>query len=676
VPNNPSNAGISPIRRNRWQLGWLLAYFTFLSGPVLAQSPKLDVLRFELQQSHSDTSRVLLLCQMSENYWVLRTDSAAVYAEQAIALARRTGYRAGEGQALNRLGSALRESNLARALELFQQSLHIANELHDDALRAQNLRTIGILYVYLRDRRQSLNYYFQALRLDRKLHNKKRIVLELSNIGLAYDVFNELDSAAYYQRQALALAQQLRTPTNYIYYGLGNEARKRGRSTEAEGYYRRSLDEALTLGHLRCVNFACVGLAQLFQQRGQLDSSTYYARWGCVAARTNGFLRGVLNASQVLTQNFRQRGPADSTLRYQTLLLAMKDTLFGQEKVMRLLDVNFKERQQQEAAEAARTALKARYRTYGLLAGLALVLAGALLLGRHNRRQRLANVTLARANNALAQSLDDLQTLQQQLVQQEKMAFLGELTAGIAHELQNPLSFVKNFADVSVGLVEEMNSSAAGDPTADAQPALKGEILAGLKDNLHEISRHGQRATAIIKGMLEHARAGTAERQLTDLNALAAEALRLSCQSFYNKEKDFAVELVTDFEAAIPPASIAAQDVSRVIINLCNNALYALRQHCVQEAQRAGADFRPVLTLRTRRRPGTVELEVNDNGPGIPERVRARLFQPFFTTKPVSEGTGLGLSMSRDIIVNGHGGILCVESEEGKGTTFRISLPV
>ena len=315
----------------------------------------------------------------------------------------------------------------------------------------------------------------------------------------------------------------------------------------------------------------------------------------------------------------------------------------------------------------------ARYRTYGLLAGLALVVAGALLLGRHNRRQRLANVTLARANNALAQSLDDLQTLQQQLVQQEKMAFLGELTAGIAHELQNPLSFVKNFADVSVGLVEEMNSPAAGDPTVDAQPALKGEILAGLKDNLHEISRHGQRATAIIKGMLEHARTGTAERQLTDLNALAAEGLRLAYQSFHNKKKEFSAELITDFDTNLPPVSVAAQDVSRVVINLCNNALYAMHQF---QSRQANPHYQPALTLRTRRRPGQVEVEVTDNGPGIPERVRARLFQPFFTTKPVSEGTGLGLSMSRDIIVNGHGGTLRVESEEGKGTTFRISLPV
>lgn len=243
-----------------------------------AQNPKLDVLRFELQQAPTDSARVLLLCQMSENYWVLRTDSAAVYAEKALALARRIGYRAGEGQALNRLGSALRESNLARALELFQQSLRIANELHDDALRAQNLRTIGILYVYLRDRRQSLSYYFQALRLDEKMRDKKRIVLELSNIGLAYDVFNDVDSADFYQQKALVLAQALRTPTNYIYYGLGNEARKRGQTAAAERYYRQSLAESLTLGHLRCVNFACVGLAQLCQQRGQLDSSTYYAR--------------------------------------------------------------------------------------------------------------------------------------------------------------------------------------------------------------------------------------------------------------------------------------------------------------------------------------------------------------------------------------------------------------
>ena len=205
--------------RRRWALCLLLAAPCLVAeaAPVVPPAVSrvvLDSLRQLLRLPQTDYDRVLLLCQVSDQLWTQRTDSAAVYAQRALALARRVGYRHGEGEALNRLGAALRESNLARSLELFQQSLHIARATRDQALTAQNLRSIGIIYVYLRDRRQGLSYYFQALKIGQQLRDERRVVIELSNIGLAYDVFGQLDSAQLYQARALALAHRLHTPTN------------------------------------------------------------------------------------------------------------------------------------------------------------------------------------------------------------------------------------------------------------------------------------------------------------------------------------------------------------------------------------------------------------------------------------------------------------------------------
>ena len=635
------------------------------TGPGPHAQYAVDSLRALLVRPQPDSSRVLLLCQLSDQLWTQRTDSAAVYAMQALALARRTGYRRGEGEALNRLGAALRESNLARALELFQQSLRLAEAIHAPALVAQNLRSIGIIYVYLRDRRTALSYYFRALRIGEQLRAERRVVIELSNIGLAYDVFGQLDSARLFQERAYALARRLHTPTNYILYGLGNAARREGRPAQARAYYRQSIAESERVHHLRSLNFAYVGLATLYQQLGQPDSSIYYARLGCAAGRTNGFLRGVLNASTLLTQDFRARGQSDSALKYQTLLLAMKDTLFGQEKVMRLQSLNDREQQRAAQATARQMALQARYRTYALVAGLVGLLALALLLGRHSRQQE-------RANAALQQSLAELKTAQDQLVQREKMAFLGELTAGIAHELQNPLNFMKNFAEVSTGLVDDMGGTRPGNGGARAA-GLEGEILAGLKQNLREISQHGQRATAIIKGMLEHSRTGTGQRVATDLNRLVKDSLRLAYQGLQAKDRAFTARRRLALAPELLLVPVVPQDVGRVLINLFTNAFYA-----VQERQRGCPDpaaYAPEVRVSTSVGPAGVEICIADNGTGMSEQVQAKIFQPFFTTKPVGEGTGLGLSMSHEIITQGHGGTLTVASQPGEGTAFTIVLP-
>ncbi|GAB3582626.1 hypothetical protein GCM10027345_27090 [Hymenobacter daeguensis] len=283
----------------------------------------------------------------------------------------------------------------------------------------------------------------------------------------------------------------------------------------------------------------------------------------------------------------------------------------------------------------------------------------------------VAERTAALTNQAeeLQATLTELRTTQAQLVQSEKMASLGELTAGIAHEIQNPLNFVNNFADVSAELITELEEEQQK-PARDLE--LEAELLADLKQNLLKISQHGGRAASIVRGMLEHSRTSSGERTLTDLNALADEYLRLAYHGLRAKDKTFNATLKPDFDPSLRPVEVISQDLGRVLLNLLNNAFYAVRQR----QQKGEAGYAPTVSISTRNLGKEVELRVRDNGLGIPEAVRAKIFQPFFTTKPTGEGTGLGLSLSYDIITQGHGGTLSVQSEEGSGTEFVISLPL
>ena len=267
----------------------------------------------------------------------------------------------------------------------------------------------------------------------------------------------------------------------------------------------------------------------------------------------------------------------------------------------------------------------------------------------------------------LQQSLDHLKATQNQLVQAEKMASLGELTAGIAHEIQNPLNFVNNFSDVSAELVGELQEALAANDSAEAT-ALAGD----LAQNLGKIGHHGRRAASIVKGMLEHSQTRAGERQPTDLNRLCDEYLHLAYQSLRAKDNSFNAALSTDFLAELPLVTVVGADVGRVLLNLFTNAFYAVRQR----QQLGEPDYQPQVGVRTLALHQQVQIQVTDNGIGMSPAVQGKVFQPFFTTKPTGEGTGLGLSLSYDIITQGYGGTLSVESQEGQGTTFSVELPV
>ena len=295
----------------------------------------------------------------------------------------------------------------------------------------------------------------------------------------------------------------------------------------------------------------------------------------------------------------------------------------------------------------------------------------------HQVAERTAELT--QQKEALERTVLELKTTQNQLIQSEKLASLGELTAGIAHEIQNPLNFVNNFSEMSVELIEELKEERRKE-TGDRDEGLEGELLTDIIQNLEKINHHGKRASSIVKGMLEHSRTSTGQKELTDINALADEYLRLSYHGLRAKSKGgandrFNADFKTDFDENLPKIAVVPQDFGRVLLNLISNAFYAVAKKD-HEKKETGDNFKPMVIVSTKLIKNQLIIKIEDNGTGMPEATKDKIFQPFFTTKPTGEGTGLGLSLAYDIVTKGHGGRIDVRSEEGVGTVFIITIPI
>jgi signal transduction histidine kinase len=271
----------------------------------------------------------------------------------------------------------------------------------------------------------------------------------------------------------------------------------------------------------------------------------------------------------------------------------------------------------------------------------------------------------------LAASLEDLRTTQDRLVQTQKLASLGQLTAGIAHEIKNPLNFVNNFSTVSSELLEELQDTLKGVSVADRTRKQIDEITTMLRSNLDKVVQHGKRADGIVRNMLLHSREGSGEHRFVDINSLVEESLNLAYHGARAEKQGFNITLERSLDVAAGEADLFPQDITRVLLNLISNGFYAATRRRAQD----GDGFEPVLAAATRSLGDRVEIRIRDNGTGIPAEVQEKMFNPFFTTKPAGEGTGLGLSISHDIVVKQHGGVIEVDTQPGAFTEFRIILP-
>jgi signal transduction histidine kinase len=414
-------------------------------------------------------------------------------------------------------------------------------------------------------------------------------------------------------------------------------------------------------------------LSQNYVQLNNIDSALYYANYLLDTLSSFGFSNYEVDlgvAYNNLYQCYIRANKRDSAFKYAQLALRTQDSLMAL-RIKNLSDFQhllLSENKRIEAIEDERSEKVARWTNFGAISFSILIGVIALLLFRNVRQSRLANSSLIEQKEKLQKTLDELKSTQSQLIQSEKMASLGELTAGIAHEIQNPLNFVNNFSEVNAELIEEAQRE-AGSGNQDTL----NELLGDIKANSEKITFHGNRADAIVKSMLQHSRKTSAQKELTDINALCDEYLRLAYHGLRAKEKSFNAQFETDFDLSLPKVNVVSQDIGRVILNLINNAFYAVNERYKKEGKEG---YVPQVKVSTRQDGEQIEITVTDNGGGIPPNIREKIFQPFFTTKPTGEGTGLGLSMSYDIITKGHGGKMEVVSKEGEGSSFILQIPM
>jgi signal transduction histidine kinase len=414
------------------------------------------------------------------------------------------------------------------------------------------------------------------------------------------------------------------------------------------------------------------GMAKTFAQMNAADSGINYAQKALSLRRFISYPIGTLDTYNILADIYRSRGKSDSAVKYLQQAVLLRDTLFSRQKEREIQNLSFNEklREQEVLAEGARYRSKIKmYSAFAIAAALLLI---AIILWRNIQNRKKAFELLHKQKQEtdhqkemLELALKELKSTQTQLIQSEKMASLGELTAGVAHEIQNPLNFVNNFSEVNNELIVEMQEQLAID---NRQQAI--EIAKSIRENQEKINHHGKRADAIVKGMLQHSRASSGQKETTDINGLCDEILRLAYHGFRAKDKSFDATIKTEFYSGIGKINVVPQDIGRVMLNLINNAFYA-----INEKRNAGAQgYEPTISIATKQLNGKVEVTVKDNGNGIQENIIDKIFQPFFTTKPAGQGTGLGLSMAYDI-VKAHGGELKVESKKGEGSEFVIKLP-
>ena len=475
----------------------------------------------------------------------------------------------------------------------------------------------------------------------------------MMNLGAVYLNANQLDSSLYYSQKAYNLLIEIGT-RGYMDYVLSNIASvysKRGDISQAEKYFRMAIAEAEKSKSLRYLNSTSVAVAEHFFRHHENDSAALYATKAINAVSGTLMSNLSLKPARLLTEIYKNKNN-DSTLKYLQVYTAANDSLFNTRAIQQLQMLTFEEDQRQRDIAAEKISYRNKIRTNLILAGLSIASIVAFILYRNNIQRRKTNLVLEKA-------LNDLKSTQAQLIQSEKMASLGELTAGIAHEIQNPLNFVNNFSDINkemlVELTEEIDQGNYDDVKAIAKDVIANE---------EKINHHGKRADAIVKGMLQHSRNNSGLPELTDLNALIEEYLRLSFHGIKAKDKSFhsAFEFIPD--PALPKLNVIPQDIGRVLLNLINNAFQAVN----------GFGEKPTVTVTTLKRNQIVEIKVADNGPGIPEAILDKIFQPFFTTKPTGQGTGLGLSLSYDII-KAHGGEIKINNSPGEGVEFVVSLP-
>jgi two-component system NtrC family sensor kinase len=650
---------------------WFILLILNSINGLQAQPVNSDSLRLALRRAPDDTSKIKRLILASLFLPYTEADTALHYGNIIIASSKKIDFTYGIAWGYSITGEAyLYMGDYAKAMVYNSQALRIFETLGDKTRAWAANNQLGEIYTGIGDYKKSLVYRLRGkgiiVSAGDSLYNRLYEVFEPADSLLAYHDYNiaeaylnlqMADSALKYGKR-VSIAQNGWSGTAVL---MGDIYSLKRDYTTALMNYNRKTFENYPVDSAK--NF--IGKANVYRLINRPDSCSRFALQALAISQRMKYAKGVLQSTEILSSLYEETDPSKA-LRYSKISNAVKDSLYNKAKINQVNSIAFNNELQKLDIMAAEKATRDRYKILSLFGIMFTLIVTGILLWRNNQLKKSANIRLQKEKQTVEETLEKLKSTQSQLVLREKMASLGELTAGIAHEIQNPLNFVNNFSEVNKELLVEMKDEIDNGNLKEVKVIAKD-----VMDNEEKIIFHGKRAEAIVKGMLMHSRTNSGKKESTDINVLSDEYLRLGYHGLRAKEKSFNVTIKTDFDDSIANINIIPQDIGRVILNLITNALYAV----MEKEKQLEDGYKPTVTVSTRKVNSTVEIKVRDNGNGIPKKVLDKIFQPFFTTKPTGQGTGLGLSMSYDIISKGHGGEIRVETEEGKYTTFTIILP-
>ena len=676
------------------RLGYILLFIVSVKFTA-AQQSYIDSVLQKINTTQNDTARLILFSALTEVYIETKADSSLYYAEKALAIATKLNLPLEEVFALAEKGySYLNMGNYPRSLQIFLSAIAIAEDpkSEDNILRAdypppddftnrhipplkQRLdklarihQYMGILYSNNNNYEKALTHFLKARELTAQTGNLRLSGITNITLGRVYLALNKPDSALMAGQKAYDQAMQAgyKRYLGSILLNLGRIHAARGQANLANDYFRKAIAASKEFSYYRGAIASNLLLADFYKHSGKKDSSFFYIMNALPIAYNLNAPDLLLRSYTALADYYKTTNNNDSAVKYQGLIIKINDSLFNSKQAQQFQNIDFDEQQRQQQIDAAKAAYRNKWRMYVLLTGLAIFLFIGVLLWRNSRQRKKANLLLSSQKKELETALQTLKSTQTQLIHSEKMASLGELTAGIAHEIQNPLNFINNFSEVNTELIDELQETINSGSMTEAI-----SISTSIKENEQKITYHGKRADTIVKGMLHHSRSSTGQKEPADINALIDECLRLSYHGMRAKDTLFNATIETNLDANIGTIKINSQDIGRVLLNLFTNSFYSV----TEKKKQVDETYNPVISVISKKLNNKIEIIIKDNGIGIPQTALDKIFQPFFTTKPTGQGTGLGLSMSYDI-VKAHEGDIKVETREGEGAEFIIHLPL
>jgi two-component system, NtrC family, sensor kinase len=662
----------------------------------LAQQSTIDSLHKALKNARTDSAGYFTTLHIGRATEEANWDTCLYYYDLALKIAKKSRQSLAEASALVGKGYSLMAlRKYPESLQCIQQALDLAEDPGNEKTtwctnyefkkltpHKNRLAVLSDIHYHLSQLMGATNNVDKALI---QFNITKQLAVETGNpellgmvnldLGNIYLDRHRLDSALVFELNAERIFTQNedRDYSDRKYHGavfaaLGDIYLEKGNKNLAVKYFHKGANAGIEQKNLTGVSYCYNDLTRVYLAEKQKDSSLYYAKKNLEILHSMRS-ENLGDAYEYLYQSYELAGKTDSAYKYQGLALAAKDSSY-QTTIKSLADfqkLSFGAQIHAQELEKEKAAIQTKIRTYALVGGIAVFMLLAAIFYRNNRQKQKANIVLNQQKEEVQNALSQLKSTQAQLIQSEKMASLGELTAGIAHEIQNPLNFVNNFSELNTELVDEIKQEIENGDLAEIKA-----IAVDIEKNSKKINLHGKRAEAIVKGMLQHSQVGSGTKEPTNINALADECMRLAYHGLRSKDASFSAGMVSNLDETLPKVNVIPQDMVRVMLNLFNNAFYAVNQ----KPKIAGSDYKPEVSVSTSAEDGQAVIKVKDNGTGIPDAIKAKIMQPFFTTKPTGEGTGLGLSLTYDMVVKGHGGSIDVESVEGEGSKFTIKLPI